>query len=73
MVQEALERAMKGRTTMVIAHRLSTIARSDRIYVFNKGRIVETGTHNDLLKNTQAKEHPDDVFYRDLVSQQSGL
>lgn len=48
-VQAALETLMQGRTTLVIAHRLSTIEKADRIVVLQKGRIVETGTHNDLL------------------------
>ena len=49
LVQEALEQLMKGRTTFVIAHRLTTIQRADRILVLNKGRLVETGTHNELM------------------------
>lgn len=48
-VQSALETLMQGRTTLVIAHRLSTIEKSDRIVVLQKGEIVETGTHQELL------------------------
>jgi subfamily B ATP-binding cassette protein MsbA len=48
-VQAALARLMQGRTTLVIAHRLSTIERADRIAVMREGRIVETGTHAELL------------------------
>jgi ATP-binding cassette, subfamily B, bacterial MsbA len=48
-VQAALETLMQGRTSLVIAHRLSTIEKADRIVVLQKGEIVETGTHNELL------------------------
>jgi subfamily B ATP-binding cassette protein MsbA len=49
LVQKALENLMRGRTTVVIAHRLSTVAKADRIAVVAKGRIVEMGTHSELL------------------------
>jgi subfamily B ATP-binding cassette protein MsbA len=48
-VQESLARLMKGRTTIVIAHRLSTVVDADRIYVLEKGRVVQSGTHPELL------------------------
>lgn len=50
LVQEALERLMKGRTTFVVAHRLSTIQRADRILVLDKGTLVEEGTHTELME-----------------------
>ena len=49
LVQDALERLMKTRTTIAIAHRLSTIKNANRIYVLHEGRIVERGTHDELL------------------------
>lgn len=49
LIQAAVERLMEGRTTIAIAHRLSTILRADRILVYERGRIVERGTHRELL------------------------
>lgn len=50
MIQEAMERLMVGRTTLVIAHRLSTVRALDRLLVFDKGKIVEEGDHNSLIR-----------------------
>ena len=49
LIQQALERIMKDRTTIVIAHRLSTIKNADKIFVLDEGRLVEEGTHEQLL------------------------
>jgi ABC-type multidrug transport system fused ATPase/permease subunit len=51
LVQEALEKLMKDRTSLVIAHRLSTVRKADQIIVLNDGKIVEQGTHAELLSN----------------------
>ncbi|KAJ4396911.1 hypothetical protein N0V93_001133 [Gnomoniopsis smithogilvyi] len=51
IIQAALDRVSKGRTTIMIAHRLSTISKADKIAVLSKGKLVEQGTHEDLLKN----------------------
>lgn len=50
LIQESIEKMMRGRTSIVIAHRLSTIQKADKIIVMNKGEIVETGTHDSLLE-----------------------
>jgi ATP-binding cassette subfamily B protein len=62
LVNEALERLMQGRTSIVIAHRLSTVRDADRILVFNQGRIVESGTHDEMVAK--------DGMYRLLVETQ---
>ncbi len=51
LVQEALEKLMKFRTSLIIAHRLSTIRNADKIIVLNEGKIVEQGTHSELISN----------------------
>ena len=49
LIQQAMQRLMQGRTCIVIAHRLSTVRALDRILVFDRGRVVEQGSHQDLL------------------------
>ena len=67
-VQEALQVLMRNRTTLVIAHRLSTIQKADRIYVMRDGRIVEQGTHEELL---QIQSHYSEL-YRMQFGQRDG-
>jgi subfamily B ATP-binding cassette protein MsbA len=63
LVQEALDKLMQNRTSLVIAHRLSTIQKADTIVVLEKGKIIEQGTHETLLKKKGV--------YHKLVAMQS--
>jgi ATP-binding cassette subfamily B protein len=63
-IQDSLERTMANKTVLVIAHRLSTIAHLDRILVFDQGRIVEDGSHAELLAH--------DGHYQALWNKQVG-
>ena len=54
IVQQALERAMEGRTSIVIAHRLSTVKKCDRIVVLHRGAVVEDGTYDDLSNDVNS-------------------
>lgn len=65
LIQEALAVLMKGRTTFVIAQRLSTIKNADQILVLERGRIVERGTHKELLENSTIYRHIYDLQLRD--------
>ncbi|MBU2591181.1 MAG: lipid A export permease/ATP-binding protein MsbA [Nitrospinota bacterium] len=64
LVQHALENLMKERTTLVIAHRLSTIINADRIVVMKDGRIVEIGSHQELIKNNGLYRLLHDIQYK---------
>ncbi len=64
LIQEALEVLLEGRTSITIAHRLSTVLNADKIVVLNEGRVVEVGSHKELLRN--------DGLYADLFDRQFG-
>jgi ABC-type multidrug transport system fused ATPase/permease subunit len=63
IVQDALDRVMKGRTTIVVAHRLSTIKNADNIAVINDGKVAESGKHAELVEKGG--------IYYDLVTRQT--
>lgn len=65
LVQEALDRLMVGRTSLVIAHRLSTVLSADKICVMQGGRVVEQGRHADLMRNSE------DSTYKRLMKTQT--
>lgn len=64
LIQEAIERLMRGRTALIIAHRLSTVRAMDRILVFDRGRIVEEGSHGQLVRRERG-------LYRSLFEKQA--
>ena len=64
VVQEALNRLMVGRTSIIIAHRLSTIKNADRILVLDKGKLVEDGTHEELMAKNGLYAHLYQIQYR---------
>ena len=62
LVQAAFERAGKGRTMIVVAHRLATVQNADIIFVLGEGKVLEKGSHDQLLKNRGAYWHMVSVF-----------
>jgi len=71
VVQDAIERLMQNRTTLMIAHRLSTVRRSDRIYVIVSGEIVEEGTHDELIALDGAYRRLCDLQFYSLESSEA--
>lgn len=68
MIQNAIEKMMKGRTSIVIAHRLSTIQEADKIIVLDKGEIKETGTHQELLDKGGFYHQLHNMQYKEMAS-----
>ncbi len=64
LIQEAMEKLMEGRTTLVVAHRLSTVRALDRLLVFERGHIAEEGTHASLIRRKRG-------IYRGLFERQA--
>jgi subfamily B ATP-binding cassette protein MsbA len=67
LVQEAIDRMMKGRTVLVIAHRLSTIKHANRIYVLDSGHVAELGSHDELVQKGGLYRRLYDMQFRDSV------
>ena len=67
LIQEAIDKMMKGRTSIVIAHRLSTIKKADKILVLDKGEIMESGSHEDLLAQNGMYSQLHKMQYREIV------
>ena len=66
IVEEALDKARKGRTTIIIAHRLSTIYNSDSIAVLHKGHVIEQGTHSELMAHRGAYYFMNNIQTKDF-------
>ena len=73
LVQQALDKLMENRTSFVIAHRLSTIQKADKILVIDKGKIVETGSHDELINKNGLYANLYNMQFRSKESIQNGL
>ena len=69
VVQEAIDHAMEDRTALVVAHRLSTVRNADRIIVLERGRVIESGSHEELLKQDGTYKHLYDIQFSDKTNE----
>ncbi|QPC46182.1 ABC transporter ATP-binding protein [Mangrovibacillus cuniculi] len=69
-IQQALKEVMKGRTTFVIAHRISSVKQADQILVFDKGSIVERGTHETLINQSGPYRRIYDIQFKDMIEEE---
>lgn len=69
VVQEAIDHAMEDRTALVVAHRLSTVRNADRIIVLERGRVIESGSHNELLEMNGNYKHLFDIQFSDKTNE----
>ena len=70
LIQNAIEKITKNRTSIIIAHRLSTIKNADRILVIDRGKIIEEGNHNTLIRK---KGHYFDLYENQFLKEESIL
>ena len=69
-IQLALQNLLRGKTTIMIAHRLHTIRNADKIFVFQDGKVVEQGTHDELIASGSTYSHMWDTYTRETIGEE---